>query len=334
MNSTMSSDPWVDLPPPRGEHLAGARRVDTDIPWDFYWARGTDGHHLLLLHHQSSLPQAALPAAKGLRVRSFQADQAIDRTLVIELLDSGLKDVFHELCLDIVGRARACNSEQEAVAATIDRTWRWHRLLRGAGNDRLSLQEQIGLLGELYVLERLLLPLLAPDEAVSCWKGPIGAPQDFLLRTLAIEAKAVSAGDEWVRISSAEQLDPAAGRELVLYVLSVEGAAEDGAGECLADVVARMEARLHAGSPDSAGGFRKLLLAAGYDRALDYSEPRWVVSAPRMYRVDPRFPAIRASMLPSTVSKVRYSINLPACAMYLMQNEDVVTKVEEQTHDA
>lgn len=55
---------------------------------------------------------------------------------------------------------------------------------------RLSAEEQKGLIGELLVLERYLIPLFGPADATSAWVGPTGSPKDFECGRTAIEAKA------------------------------------------------------------------------------------------------------------------------------------------------
>ena len=65
------------------------------------------------------------------------------------------------------------------MSAALSRTWRWHHLLRGGRGTLLSPEEQKGLLGELFVLERLLLPRMDASSAVTAWRGPLGAPKDF-----------------------------------------------------------------------------------------------------------------------------------------------------------
>ena len=65
------------------------------------------------------------------------------------------------------------------MAVTVSRAWRWHHLLKGGRDGRLSPDEQKGLIGELLVFEAILLEKLSPANAINCWTGPLGAPKDF-----------------------------------------------------------------------------------------------------------------------------------------------------------
>src|SRR5690606_16775925 len=117
---------------------------------------------------------------RGLEV-AIQTQQGSYSALILKLLDDSLRDVFHRLCLDVVETAEAASSEEAAVAAAVRQTWSWHYLLRGSAGDRLSLEEQRGLIGELYVLDSLLLEILEPGAVLKAWKGPLGGIHDFEL---------------------------------------------------------------------------------------------------------------------------------------------------------
>ena len=120
-----------------------------------------------------------LPQIRDIEVTLSDTDQHGTRTLGLKLRDSSLQDIFHTLCVDIVSAAARAASEPDAVNTALRRTWRWHHLLRGGRSGLLSPEEQKGLIGELLVLERFLLPLLPASVAVAAWLGPLGSPKDF-----------------------------------------------------------------------------------------------------------------------------------------------------------
>ena len=135
-------------------------------------------------------------------------DESDTQLLALKLLDSNQRDIFQTLCLDIISTAAQADSEAEAVSAALMRTWRWHHLLRVGRGTLLSPEEQKGLLGELFVLERLLLPRMDASSAVTAWRGPLGAPKDFEIARVAIEAKTRRGGaTPSLSITSESQLD-------------------------------------------------------------------------------------------------------------------------------
>ena len=55
-------DPWEEIDRPSIADSVAARRVDANLPWNFFWARAVDGRVLLtLLHSAGSAPRAQLP---------------------------------------------------------------------------------------------------------------------------------------------------------------------------------------------------------------------------------------------------------------------------------
>src|SRR4030042_905899 len=164
--TTTDSDPWVNLQAPASADVINARRVDPEARWNFFWGRDVDGRCLLVLRHPpASAPGGRLPRLKGMDVRQSGSETDPERALVWRLGDSAHRDIFYRLCVDIMDSAAALTVEKEAIDVALARTWRWHHLLRGGRDGRLSPDEQKGLLGELLVLERHLLPALPPSDA-------------------------------------------------------------------------------------------------------------------------------------------------------------------------
>ena len=112
------------------------------------------------------------------------------------------------------------------------RTWRWHHLLRGGRDERLSAEEQKGLIGELIVLDHILLPAIGAKSALESWKGPLDGIKDFNIAKIAIEAKArSSASPHQIGISSEFQLDREGLDALFLFVAIIDnGIADSGSG--------------------------------------------------------------------------------------------------------
>lgn len=127
----MSPDPWIKLDLPRAKGTVTARRVDSNLPWNFFWARDVAGKCLLVLRHSSAAsPDAALPKLRGIEIElSYESDD--ECILTFRLLDSSHCDIFFRLCQDIVASASSAKTEKAAVDVTLQRTWRWHHLLRG-----------------------------------------------------------------------------------------------------------------------------------------------------------------------------------------------------------
>lgn len=332
----MSNDPWKDLAPPNAADAINAKRVDANIPWGFFWARGVDHKCLLVLQHDAaSTPHGRLPTLKGIEVAVLDGNRDSDRMLVLKLLDSAHRDIFHRLCGDIVAGSSHAASEREAVETALARTWRWHHLLRGGSDGRLSPEEQKGLIGELLVMEHCLLPRISAFDAVSAWRGPLGAPKDFEIGRVCIEAKARrGAATPYVAINSEHQLDNSGTDELFLHVVELDHAPSDtNEGFTVSDVARRIRSQIAEADDGAAIALDDMLSAAGFRWEDDYSDSNWIEGSSRLYRVDDEFPRITALTIMSGVSNVKYSIYLTACEPFHIDDNVLVSALEGRHGD-
>ncbi len=325
----MTDDPWKDILTPSSLESISAKRVDPDNRWGFFWGRATDRKCLFVLTHGATAsPQGRLPNLRGIEVADVSRGE--ERMLMFKLLEDGHRDIFHRLCRDIVACAAGAASEIEAVALSLARTWRWHHLLRGGTDGRLSAEEQKGLAGELIVIERHLLNCLSPRAALDAWRGPLGSPKDFEIGRVCVEAKARrGAATPHIAISSADQLDNAGTDQLFLFVVELDQAPADTAlSFTLTDIASRTRDRLLQGDSSVTEQFDHLLLSVGFDWSDDYSDMRWVEGASRLFRVVDGFPRLRASELASGISHVRYSIALQDCTPFVVEENGLIDAVK------
>ena len=105
--------------------------------------------------------------------------------------------------------ADAVHEDEQTVAdAVIDRIRAWQDFMSYPRAGILSEDEEIGLHGELVVLELLLAALPDSARVVEMWRGPLRGLHDFMLPIGALEAKATTAVAGFrATIGSLEQLD-------------------------------------------------------------------------------------------------------------------------------
>lgn len=312
----MIENPWAEIDPPSLASSVKARRVDANSPWDFFWARGADGKVLLTLHLAvESAPVTHLPRLRDIEVTLWPPNESGTQILAFKLMDSNQQNIFQTLCRDIVSVATQAKCEAEAVSVALLRTWRWHHLLRSGRGTLLSPEEQKGLLGELFVLERLLLPCTNAFLAVKAWRGPLGSPKDFEVARVAIESKA-RRGDAIpsISITSESQLDESGVDLLFLHVVELDEAPKDAScAVTVHEVAERILTYLFSLDPSACGEYELRLSAAGYRPEDDYSDYYWLEGQSRIYLVSDSFPRIASGEIRSGVSHVRYSVSLNAC---------------------
>lgn len=314
-----NDDPWSSISsPPAQTSQINARRVEQSTLWGLYWA--VDAHHnlLLILQHSNGIRRSRrLPKLRGLRVEAQSVGDGSTERIIIRLTDREQRDIFFRFCRDIVEATVLAKTEEQAVERFLTRAWRWHRLLQGLRNKRLGDDEQRGLIGELVVLEKHVLPVLGASAAVRCWTGPLDAPHDFEISRIHVEAKVRGSATPRVIISSEHQLDSSGADALFLHVTEVTTGAEGMAGVFTLNEMAGRIRSLMAGQDMAAVElFEERLDTAGFDWTDDYSDKLWLIGRESLYEVSEEFPRITSAMISGGVSNVRYVISLPDCETF------------------
>lgn len=312
------------LHPWQGLEFDAARRVDKLGRHDYFWAVVENNNVALALFLPNGTEKILpLPKIKNLDVgyRKLGSRDA----LIVALRDPEQIDIFTSLCQDIVSAGEQGENPLDALDRTVRRTLRWHHLLRGGSSERLSLEEQRGLVGELQVLQ-LLCTEIGAEAAVEAWRGPEDGAKDFELHGLCMEVKARrGASKPQVQISSSEQLADVPGSNLFLLVYDVDAAIKPE-GMTLTDHVHFVEDIFKSSTLTAYGTWERLLAATGFDWVHDYSDRRWSVGKRIFFRVDEGFPRIDAPV-PLGVLNVKYTVALDACTDFTIEDDQLLLEV-------
>jgi hypothetical protein len=163
----------------------------------------------------------------------------------------------------------------------------YHELLRGIG--RLSEREEVGLLGELLVLDRLIGGL-GESVAISAWRGAISEEHDFGLPDDDLEVKTTT--DEIRRhwVGTATQLEPTVGRPL--WLLSLQVTSAGAGGLTLPELIAVVRLKVVDGTFRAVLEDRLSRVRWRDDQSALYSRHFRLRSEPVVFRVGEAFPAI------------------------------------------
>lgn len=333
---TDPSDPWKDLAPPAETSTVSGRRVDPGLQWGLYWAVGSDNSCLLILQHaQENRPRSRLPNLRGVEIEARLPQGGSHALLVIRLKDHEQREIFHRLCLDIIAATRLARSEEEAIERFLARTWRWHRLLRGGRDERMSDEEQKGLIGELRLMRQHLFPSIGVEASIKSWTGPLDAPKDFEIGRVCIESKARrGAATPFVAVSTEHQLDTTGLDALFLNVTEVTSSSEeDPKGVTVTDIAGDVLEVVKARDPSVANLLDERLLAVGFDWADDYSDKKWLIGPEHVFQVIEGFPRITPGMYPTGATNVRYSISLHDCEPFRTDHKRMTSLLAGGAHD-
>lgn len=171
----------------------------------------------------------------------------------------------------------------------------------------LSIERQIGLLGELLALKRMILcdgPL-----ATKAWVGPQGEPHDFRVGNLEFEVKTTSGTRRIHRVSNLSQLMPSLGCSLFLLSVVLGPGGKDN-GFSLADEIDSIKLLLKENT-ECLNRFVLSLENLGYESAYHTQYSRvFILRRPlAIIPVDHGFPVITVKTLTSAMGEVAHRID-------------------------
>jgi hypothetical protein len=187
-------------------------------------------------------------------------------------------------------------------------------LVEGASG--LSSEREVGLVGELTVLD-CLISALGGAQAVAAWRGPNGDEHDFDLGGGDLEVKSTLSERRVHWIGSLSQLEPTPSR--ALWLLSIQLTTGLGEAPTIADLVAKLRSRLPSATLEA---FEKKLYTAGWrDKYRTTVRRRFSLrSTPALLHVDDEFPALTqvrvaaAGMPLARLREIAYSIDVGGLA--------------------
>jgi hypothetical protein len=189
------------------------------------------GDNHLLVEVCSDPPIDLPPDHVGLKVKK----RLLDSGQFLDLCSpASYERVFTPFCHELADAVVNEQRDPWVAARTIIRAWQSAWKLPKATMDK---SVQVGLYGELWVLENVLVPGLG-GRAIELWSGPERERHDFVGRSLHIETKTTRRDRLEFTISRMDQLIAPAGKHLLLAAVRVEESI--GGMETIADAIDRV----------------------------------------------------------------------------------------------
>ncbi|MBW3196768.1 PD-(D/E)XK motif protein [Marinobacter nauticus] len=271
------------------------------------FALGASGEARFLLPLGRSEKAGKFPVSAALQIREISADIEGDRCRFLDMTCTvfELESVFAEVVDEIIQRIEGGANGPLAVRSTL-RDFR-SLLLQPKGKE-VSVEEVIGLVGELLVLNELLD---LSSHAWKAWMGPRGGRHDFRAGGIALEVKSTrSLTNNIVSAQSLEQFREPTNGNLYLVRLTLE--ITPGGVLSVSSLFNRAVQRCD--RPD------KLLECLKELKCQDPEAPEWNTMSfslenEVLFRVDDAFPRLTVSNfhggeLPLGVQGVKYDIDL------------------------
>ena len=234
-----------------------------------------------------------------------------DRSLIIiSLADNSLSSIFAVLCEDLFQAVSLIKQESDLIQTLQNRFIQWKELFVMAKGSGLTLEKQIGLFGELFLLKKLFLQTGLLAEILSIWTGPETGIRDFEKNNCAVEVKTTHTHNhQKIRISSERQLDTTLLQYLFLFHLSIEK--RNSNENTLNTIVEEIYSII--GQNKLLGNIlKRKLMSAGY---FDHHKPiyqnnSFLIREEDFFKIENSFPRIEEKDLMKGVGDVKYSIIL------------------------
>lgn len=297
---------------------AGWQAIPIDPAWPvelLAGRRSSDNAEAVLLGFpiKDLSPIEKLPEGRGFTVERFQPKEGASDKLWLALtrkVDGG-KDLFAIMVSDVIGAldsgVAAGVNERKLLRTFIGRVGAWQEFMR-KGLQGLSAEEEIGLVGELFVLKSIVHIGMPMVLALESWLGPLDAHQDFELGTGAIEVKSSLSKVGFVaKIGSLEQLDDSVRQPL--YVAGVRLRQVDS-GKTLLEVIDEIKSLVR-GDMEAERLLSERVIAAGViaEQSTQYSR-RFELGDIRIFEVNQDFPRLIQGSVPVGITKARYEVDL------------------------
>lgn len=195
-----------------------------------------------------------------------------------------------------------------AVAQVLDS---YHELLGSIG--RLSDDQEVGLYGELLVLEHLT-SVLGEEPAVQSWRGPAAEEHDFGLATSDVEVKSTTRETRHHWIGTVTQLQPTAGRPL--WLVSIQVTSAGIGGRTLPQLVETLRPQITDAGVRTAFEERLSGMRWNDAHAPLYRRAFRLRTTPAAYAVEGQFPAVtmtalnKAGVPTERILQVAYQVDL------------------------
>lgn len=217
-------------------------------------------------------------------------------------------DVFTEIVREISKLILNDNiSPDHAVNLTI-RRWKsfWGKAKEGV----MSESDQIGLLGELYVIDELISKEIS--NPIIAWSGPDNAIHDFEFQSVSLEVKTTLKSRHQHIINGLEQLETLNNHPLL--IISILAQKVDNGGLSILEMVNKIRSYLDK-YPDRFEDFNGRLALRGYrpDHESYYEKTRFKIQDVRIFHVNNEFPKLTSDSLLAPLSprvaEIRYMLD-------------------------
>lgn len=292
--------------------ISKQRRINSSSCLKIYY--GMTSENLYRISFITTYSPDEFRSTKEIKVTQGMESENIYWTC-FDLLNNEYLDVFFLFADSLIQSVEFCVNEKEALTLLKNRYDTWKYLFQS--KKTMSLENYLGLFGELYFLDWYLINQIGVDKAVNAWVGSRGFSKDFSTEKTRYEVKTIGSNATTVKINSLAQLDSELKGHLVTIVvekMSDEFCSEYCSVNYLCEKILKKIKLLSLKEE-----FISKILSYGYIIGEDkFIGSKYLVKQVNFYSVDERFPKLTRNEVPTkAINQVSYEILLSAIEDYM-----------------
>ncbi|MGD7048822.1 PD-(D/E)XK motif protein [Rossellomorea marisflavi] len=312
-----NDNPWISLDPLK------MRRVNEEINENYnaFWIADVLGQYGLMIQFDKNIS----PSPKTIKLNGVQIkidNSSNPNKLILLLNDLQEWEIFFVLCKDLINVMRV--KSDEVILQILKRLERWQKLLQKKTTRSLSREEQMGMFGELKILQKRIIPNYGCPTGIHSWVGALGDKQDFLLEKLAIEVKSYRvSSSKTIWISSKEQLNSDKNPLYLFSCALIEGINGETIDDLVEDILNKLE------ETNLRKEFIKKVEQYGYISEIHKdSLYKFAMEKVIVYEVKEGFPKFNLDQFSPWIRDVKYSIDLTGCSEFQVNEKEIFNSLE------
>ena len=191
---------------------------------------------------------------------------------------------------------------------------------------KLTLEEQIGLFGEIHVLKEIISKKLNYENSLAAWTGP-SKKHDFTLANTLIEVKTTSTDTKKINTSSTNQIAPVYDKNLNLIFIQIS---KNNNGSSLNTIIEKYSKLLKEESELLLNDFiLKLTQCRFLEIHKKEYKQKYKVERLNFFDINKNFPYIKEYVVPDGLSDltITYKIDLEKCEEFRINEEEFLGKL-------
>ncbi|MGT2958162.1 PD-(D/E)XK motif protein [Streptococcus bovimastitidis] len=257
---------------------------------------------------------------KKISSRIIKAENEFRFFISLNQSDSNSIEIFNLFTNDLTSSIKEADTEKEVQRLLSNRIRYWSDFFKREKN-KLKETTILGLIGELWFLNTVLIEKIGVEDSVKSWIGPKGANQDFITKEKIFEIKTHNIQSQTIKISNENQLN----ENTNLTVIGVEKSSSiNQHAYTLSKLVNTINFKIS--DPETLLIFQRKLLDMDLfplENLGVYDDSAYSIKKIQYFRISENFPILHQSKIPKAIVKYNYDLLLSGISDFVISEEEL-----------